>query len=128
MNEKPVTQALRELREGAGVGVREMARRLGVSPNSYTHYENPERFKDPYLPMHQAERFADALAESGVPRESVLTLAGVADTITSEGLDSRLAKLSAARRAKVLQYLADQEILHAQEKQGRDSDDLEAER
>lgn len=122
MREKPVTQALKDLRTGAGVGVREMARRLGVSPNSYTHYENPERFKDPYLPMHQAERFADALAESGVPKEAVLALAGARDKITSEELDSRLAKLPAERRAKVLQYLAEQEILHAQETPARDPD------
>lgn len=117
MREKPVTQELKEIREGAGVGIREMARRLGVSPNSYTHYENPERFKDPYLPMHQAERFADALAQSGVAREAVLALAGALEPLNAEALDARLSRLPPSRRQKVLQYLADQEALEAQGKQ-----------
>jgi transcriptional regulator with XRE-family HTH domain len=119
MTSKPVTHALKELREGAKVGVREMARRLGISPNSYTHYENPDRYKDPYLPMQWAIRFADALEPSGVPREAVLALAGAPDTVTAESFEARLARLSLARQQQVRQYLADQEALHAQEQQGR---------
>lgn len=127
MHEKAVTQALRELREGARVGVREMARRLGVSPNSYTHYENPERFKDPYLPMHWAEKFADALEKDGVPRDAVLALAGVTDDVSADSLDGRLARLPAPRRQNVLQYLIDQEALAAQERQEPDHDTRAAE-
>lgn len=126
MIEKPVTQQLRELRDGAGVGIREMARRLGIAPNSYTHYENPERFKDPYLPMHQAVKFADALEPSGVPREAVLALAGASDQITAEALDARLSRLAPIRRQKVLQYLADQEALEAQDISKRDVDGWQA--
>ncbi|MBM3605102.1 MAG: helix-turn-helix transcriptional regulator [Alphaproteobacteria bacterium] len=119
MTDKPVTLALKELREGAKVGVREMARRLGVSPNSYTHYENPDRFKDPYLPMHMAIRFAEALAPDGVTSEAVLALAGASEGVTAESFDARLAKLPPSRQQQVLQYLADQEALHAQGQQGR---------
>lgn len=101
-----------------------MARRLGVSQNSYGHYENPERFKDPYLPMHMAKRFADALEPNGVPREAVLALAGAgpSEELTAEGLDARIANLSEERRQKVLQYLAEQEALHALDGPQRDPD------
>lgn len=114
MDDKPVALALREIRLGARVKLREMARRLGVSVNSYSHYENPARFKDPYLPMHMAEKFADALAAEGVPRETVLRLAGATEQVTGNEFDARLARLSPTAREKVLQYLADQELLHAQ--------------
>lgn len=124
MIERPVTLALRALRKSAGVGLREMARRLGVSQNTYGHYENPERFKDPYLPMHMAKRFADALEQDGIPREAILALAGAGseERLTSEGLDARLANLSEERRQKVLQYLAEQESLHALDRPQPDPD------
>lgn len=124
MIERPVTSALRGLRKSAGVGLREMARRLGVSQNSYGHYENPERFKDPYLPMHMAKRFADALEPNGVPREAVLALAGAGsgEQLTAEGLDARIANLPEERRQKVLLYLAEQEALHALEGRQPDPD------
>lgn len=64
---------------GAKVGVREMARRLGVSASTYSHYEDPRRFKDQFLPMSKAIEFADALETSGVQRGMVLSLAGAQD-------------------------------------------------
>ena len=109
MTEEPVTAALRALREDAGVGVREMARRLGVSPNSYSHYENPERFKDTYLPMTWALRFADALEKSGVDRARVVALAGVTDPDPGLGVDARVARLSSRRRSMLLELLSDLE-------------------
>lgn len=114
MEKTPVTKALREIREEAKVGLREMARRLGVPPNTYSHYENAERFKAPYLPMQMAINFAKALAPEGIAPERVLALAGHGDGATAENFDERLANLSPDRREKVLQYLADQEALHAQ--------------
>lgn len=117
MNDKPVALQLREIRLGARVKLREMARRLGVSVNSYSHYENPERFKDPYLPMHMAERFATALEPDGVSRDSVLALAGAGQSVSGDEFEARLARLSPEGRQKVLQYLSDQELLHAQGKQ-----------
>lgn len=70
--------------------------------------------------MHWAVRFADALEINGVPREAVLELAGANQHPTVEGLDARIANLPADRQLKVLQYLADQEALHAQDKQPQD--------
>lgn len=128
MIEKPVTQRLKDLRTGANVGVREMARRLGMSaPASYTHYEDPKRFKAKYLPLEWAEKFAAALEVDGVPRESVLALAGVSEGISGDEFEARLAKLSPSGREKVLQYLADQELLHAQALQSHAPDKPEEE-
>lgn len=127
MDYKPVALALREIRLSAHVKLREMARRLGVSVNSYSHYENPARFKDPYLPMHMAEKFADALGPEGVPRETILALAGAREPVTGDELEARLSRLPAQSREKVLQYLADQELLHAQAQQSHASDKPEEE-
>lgn len=67
---------LKEIRERGGVGVREMARRCGMSPSSYRHYESPDRFKATFLPLRQARIFASALSEEGLSEE-VMALAGV---------------------------------------------------
>lgn len=76
MENHEVTAALKAIRTTARVGVREMARRLGVSPSTYMHYEDPSRFKARYLPMEQALKFADALGVEGLAREQILMLAG----------------------------------------------------
>lgn len=76
MENDDVTSALKAIRTRAGVGVREMARRLGVPPSTYSHYENPARFKARYLPMDEALSFAVALEPEGVAREDLLRLAG----------------------------------------------------
>ncbi|MGP3725909.1 LexA family transcriptional regulator [Cereibacter sphaeroides] len=81
MSEESVALALKAIREGLGVGLREMARRVNMSPSSYSHYENPNRFKAPYLPMAEAKRFAVALGRDGEPEARVLELA------TSQTLD-----------------------------------------
>lgn len=128
MDDEPVTKALRDLREEAKVGVREMARRLGMSsPSSYAHYEDPNRFKDPYLPMAWAQRFADALEPSGINRARVIALAGVVNADPSETLDARLARLSRRRHDMVLSLLADLEAAEAadQERQGKADDEQE---
>lgn len=113
MDNQKVATALRELRESAGVGVREMARRLGVSLNTYTHYENPNRFKDPYLPMAWAIRVADALEQDGVDRERVLNLAGSEHLAELAGLDERISLLSQRRRELLVQLLEDLEAAEA---------------
>ena len=109
MENSPVTKALRDLRESAGVSLREMARRLGVPHSTYGHYEDPGRFKDPYLPMAWAIRFAEALEISGVERSTVIALAGVLDNSPDEDADARIARLSSRRRTMILQLLADLE-------------------
>lgn len=76
MIDEPVTEALKAIRTQSGVGVREMARRLGVSPSTYAHYESPDRFKARFLPMEEAIRFADALDLKGPARDRLMALAG----------------------------------------------------
>ncbi len=70
-----VTASLKKLREAAGLSVREMARRVGMSPSGYSHYESPSRFKSDYLPMAEAINFSAALEESGIARDDVMALA-----------------------------------------------------
>ncbi len=70
---------LKALRERAGLSIRAMATRVGMSPSGYFHYENPERFKSPYLPMREAHVFASALSGSGVSADEVMQLAGGSD-------------------------------------------------
>jgi len=66
------------LRMRSGLGLRELARRMGLSVSSYGHYEDPSRFKAPFLRMDIARRIADALADTGIDRAEVLALAGAA--------------------------------------------------
>ena len=54
----PIATQLKRIRERSKVSMREMARRLGKSSSSYAHYENPERFKDKYLPYELAQQVA----------------------------------------------------------------------
>jgi phage repressor protein C with HTH and peptisase S24 domain len=75
-DETGVAVRLKALRERAGVSVREMARRMGMSPSSYTHYEN--RLKADFLPMHIAIQVADALHDRDIDRRQVMALAGAA--------------------------------------------------
>lgn len=75
-NSDSTSLKLKSIREAAGVGLREMARRTGMSSSTYAHYENPNRFKDDYLPLKMAHMFANALRPEGVADE-VLKLAGI---------------------------------------------------
>ncbi|WP_196216827.1 helix-turn-helix domain-containing protein [Paracoccus shanxieyensis] len=114
MSNTPVTEALRAIRERAGVGVREMARRLGMtSPSSYSHYEDAKRFKDDYLPMSWAIRFADALEPSGVDRTEVIALAGVDSAKPPPDVDERISQLSPRRKEMLMSLLADLEAAEA---------------
>lgn len=77
MNDSPpIAQKLREIRTAAGVGVREMARRMGISPSTYQHYENPKLFKNKFLPLEFAQTFSNAIGDPDAVK-SVLKLAGV---------------------------------------------------
>jgi len=126
MADEQVTSALRALRKNAGVGVREMARRLGVSPNSYTHYENPDRFKEPYLPMAWAIRFADALEPSGVDRGAIIALAGADREEEASDLEARILQLSDRRQAMLLQLLSDLEAAEAVDRAHQETADGDA--
>lgn len=78
MEQKTTTaERLKAIRERSGLSIRAMAERVGKSPSGYLHYESPDRFKGDILPMREAEVFADALAERGIPRSEVMELAGL---------------------------------------------------
>lgn len=72
----PVALRLKQLREEAGISVREMAQRIGKSPSSYGHYENPSRFKSEYLPLDLARQLAAAFGKK-TQATKVLMLAGL---------------------------------------------------
>lgn len=112
MKNTNVPDALKAVRKGAGVGLREMARRVGMPPSSYQHYEDPTRFKSAFLPLDVAEKFADALEREGVSRDSVLALSGHGP----DGIDARLDRLSPERRAVMIALLEQLEIAQSQDK------------
>jgi len=72
-----VTEALKKLRKRAGFSFREMAKRVGMSPSGYGHYENPKLFKAPVLPLQEAQRFARALLPGGIAESEVMALTGL---------------------------------------------------
>jgi phage repressor protein C with HTH and peptisase S24 domain len=78
MEQKITTaQRLKAIRERSGLSIRAMAKLVGKSTSGYNHYESPDRFKDEFLPLKEAEAFADALTNYGIVRSEILELAGV---------------------------------------------------
>jgi len=71
-----LTRKVKDIRERAGLSVRAMAQRVGMSSSGYLHYESPNRFKDDYLPMAVARQIARALEGTPVDPMEVLELAG----------------------------------------------------
>lgn len=77
MTTPTVPDRLKALRERAGISIREMARRLDMSPSTYNHYESNDRFKARYLPMDIAQRIARAMTGGASSDQAeVLALAG----------------------------------------------------
>lgn len=77
MSKSIVSDKLVALRERAGLTKTDMAKRLGMSYSTYTHYEY--RFKEPYLPVPVAEKIATALSGTGISRAEVMDLAGITE-------------------------------------------------
>ena len=79
--ELPVTEALKALRERAGLSMDRLAHACGYKgASSYQRYENPAMYNKPWLPLQLVARVADALTGLGQPpiaREEVLALAGI---------------------------------------------------
>lgn len=75
MEKSPVAQALKEMRNEAGLTVREIADKLGWPHTTYATYEG--RYKGRYLPIEKARAIADVLHEHGIDKDRVLALAGV---------------------------------------------------
>lgn len=88
MNENVPTR-LKRLRESAGLSIRALRELLGRSGSGYAHYERPDRFKDPFLPMDLAQDLARALAPYGIDRAAVMALARTTVQPPAAGPDSR---------------------------------------
>lgn len=67
--------AVKALRERTGLSVRKMAERMRMPPSTYGHYEDPRRFKGPYLPIEVAEKMIEAVADTDVSASEVWALA-----------------------------------------------------
>lgn len=76
-----VTEALKGLRERAGLSMERLARACGYKgASSYQRYEDPALYHREFLPQELAVRLAEALAGRGDPpisRDEVLALAGI---------------------------------------------------
>jgi transcriptional regulator with XRE-family HTH domain len=84
-----IPHRLKALREAAGLSIRSLAEKLGMSSSGYAHYETPARFKDQYLPMELALNLARVLAPRGVLADQVMALArGAAAPQTRNGVAS----------------------------------------
>ena len=72
----PVSRQLKELRQRAGLSIREVAQALGMEHgSSYQHYE--DRFKKPLLPLELVRRLVPLFEEGGVDPGDLYALAGV---------------------------------------------------
>ena len=78
-----IPQRLKALREAAGLSIRALAERLGMSSSGYAHYETPARFKDQFLPMQLARDLVRVLAPLGIRQDQVMALAGTTDQGTT---------------------------------------------
>jgi phage repressor protein C with HTH and peptisase S24 domain len=91
--ELPVTEALKALRERAGLSMDRLARACGYKgASSYQRYENPAMYAKPWLPLTLVASVADVLTGLGDPpieRDEVLALAGI--TAAGAGADAGLA-------------------------------------
>src|SRR5271154_7168981 len=74
-----VSRRLKQLRQRAGLSIREVAHALGMEHgSSYQHYE--DRFRKPLLPLEMAQRLAPIFAAKGVEAAELYALAGVDGT------------------------------------------------
>lgn len=126
MTISPTARRLRELRQAAGVSIREMAFEIGMEKGKYEHYE--ARYKKPYLPADLASSIARVLAARGVPREDVMALSGPVEDVPPADelrLSARYSELSPRRQRMLRELLeeleaAEQAALRPQEEE-RDS-------
>ncbi len=72
----PASRRLKELRQRAGLSIRQVALALGMDHgSSYQHYE--DRFKKPLLPLDLVMKLVPIFAPGGVAPADLLALAGV---------------------------------------------------
>ena len=71
-----ISRRLKQLRQRAGLSIREVAHALGMEHgSSYQHYE--DRFRKPLLPLDLAQRLAPIFGARGVDPAELFALAGV---------------------------------------------------
>src|SRR5690349_13033260 len=71
-----VSRQLKQLRQKAGLSIREVAQALGMEHgSSYQHYE--DRYKKPLLPLDLVRRLVPIFAQGGVAGGDLFELAGV---------------------------------------------------
>ena len=68
-----VARQLKQLREAAGMSVRQVAAALEMSSSGYAHYEN--RYKEPLLPLPMVEALAPLFEARGISRQRTMLLA-----------------------------------------------------
>ncbi|HLI22082.1 MAG TPA: S24 family peptidase [Stellaceae bacterium] len=72
----PASRKLKQLRQRAGLSIREVAHALGMeNGSSYQHYE--DRFRKQYLPLELTQRLVPIFAAKGIDAAELLALAGV---------------------------------------------------
>lgn len=102
-NELPVTDALKALRERAGLSMDRLARACGYKgASSYQRYEDASLYTRPWLPLPLVAKVADALSGLGTPpiaRGEVLALAGIRDAAAGAGMEPTLPEGSEVRMA-----------------------------
>lgn len=76
----PASEALKDLRNRAGMTVRAMADAIGRPPSTYASYE--DKYKKPFLPLDLVQKIAPVLEARGIPPEEVYALAGVQPGMT----------------------------------------------
>jgi len=71
-----VSRRLKQLRQRAGLSIREVAHALGMEHgSSYQHYE--DRFRKPLLPLELAQRLVPIFGAKGIDAAELYALAGV---------------------------------------------------
>lgn len=82
-----VSRKLKQLRQRAGLSIREVAHALGMeNGSSYQHYE--DRFRKPFLPLDFAQRLAPIFGAKGIEAGELFALAGV-DGGATRGLGAK---------------------------------------
>jgi transcriptional regulator with XRE-family HTH domain len=102
-----VTEKLRNLRTRAGLSMNACAKALGFKgPSSYQRYENPDLFKDEFLPLELVRKLVPLFAENGIPKGELIALTGLSD-VTEIAQSSQEAAVPLDRLGVVVKALAE---------------------
>jgi transcriptional regulator with XRE-family HTH domain len=84
-----VSRKLKQLRQRAGLSIREVAHALGMeNGSSYQHYE--DRFRKPFLPLDFAQRLAPVFGAKGIEASELYALAGVDGGARGNGIKNTM--------------------------------------